>query len=138
MNRVFHARIAWYQYFLIAVLGVNAAGFLWCKHIVPAVFMMLLLVVVIEQVIHTLYTVSADGVLTLSYGRFLRKKVIWVKDITLMKKCSSMQVGRFSVTNYVLIEYGNGKYATALPVKEAEFMELIEKKRSESNVQPFV
>lgn len=134
MNRVFHARIAWYQYFLIGVLGVNASGFLWCKHIVPAVFMMLLLIVVIEQVIHTLYTISTEGVLTLSYGRFLRKKVIPVKDITLVKRCSSMQVGRFSVTHYVLIEYGNGKFATALPVKEVEFMELIEKKRTESNL----
>lgn len=134
MNRVFHARIAWYQYFLVAVLGVNASGFLWCKHIIPAVFMMLLLIVVIEQIIHTLYTVSADGVLTLSYGRFLRKKVIPVKDITSVKKCNSMQFGRFSVTNYVLIAYGNEKYATALPVKEAEFLELIEKKRNASNL----
>lgn len=134
MNRVFHARIAWYQYFLIVVLAVNASGFLWCKHILPATFMMLLLIVVIEQIIHTTYSVSADGVLTLSYGRFLRKKVIPVKDITSVKKCNSMQIGRFSVTNYVLIEYANGKYATALPVKEVEFMELIEKKRNESNL----
>lgn len=134
MNRVFHARIAWYQYFLIVVLGVNASGFLWCKHIVPATLMMLFLIVVIEQIIHTLYTLSADGVLTLSYGRFLRKKVIPVKDITSVKACRSMRFGRFSVTRYVLIEYGDRKFATALPVKEAEFIELIEKKRNESNL----
>ena len=26
MNRIFHARIVWYQYFLLVVLGVNAFG----------------------------------------------------------------------------------------------------------------
>lgn len=134
MNRVFHARIAWYQYFLIVVLGVNASGFLWCKYIVPALFFMLLLIIIIEQVIHTLYTMSADGVLTLSYGRFIRKKVVLVSDITSVKVCRSMQFGRFSVTHYVLIEYGNGKFASALPVKETEFMRLIEEKRQEYNL----
>lgn len=131
MNRVFHARIAWYQYFLIGVLGVNASGFLWCKHIIPAVFMMLLLIVVIEQVIHTLYTLTPEGVLVLSYGRFIRKKSIPLTEITEVKRCSSMQLGRFAVTHYVLIEYGKGKYASTLPVKEQEFMEAIERKRNE-------
>ncbi len=51
MNRIFHARIAWYQYFLLVVLTVNAVGALWCKYILPAVLLMLLLIVVIEQII---------------------------------------------------------------------------------------
>ena len=38
-----------------------------------------------------------------------------------------MKFGNFAVTNYLLIEYGNGKYASVLPVKEKEFIELIEK-----------
>lgn len=74
MNRIFHARIAWYHYFLLLVLTVNAVGALWCKYILPAVLLMLLLIVVIEQIIHTVYTVSADGNLEISMGRFIRKK----------------------------------------------------------------
>ena len=53
MNRIFHARIAWYQYFLLVVLTVNVAGALWCKYILPSVLCMLMLIVVIEQIIHT-------------------------------------------------------------------------------------
>ena len=49
MNRIFHARIAWYQYFLLVVLTVNAVGALWCKYILVAVLFMLMLIVVIEQ-----------------------------------------------------------------------------------------
>lgn len=62
--------IAWYQYFLLVVLTVNAVGALWCKYILPAVLLMLLLIVVIEQIIHTVYTVSTDGVLEISTGTF--------------------------------------------------------------------
>lgn len=131
MNRLFHARIAWYQYFLLVVLGTNAIGFLWCKYILLAVFMMLMLIVVIEQIIHTTYTITPDGELILSYGRFIRKKTIPVKDIVGIRKYNSMKFGRFSVTEYVLIEYGQGKYVSVMPVKEREFIELVEKRRGD-------
>lgn len=129
MNRIFHARIAWYQYFLLIVLGANTFGFLWCKYILLAVFMMLLLIVLIEQVIHTTYTVTSHDELILSYGRFTRKKTIPLKEITSIRKHHSMKFGRFSVTDYVLIEYGNDKYVSVMPVKEQEFVELVEKRR---------
>ncbi|MBD3588675.1 PH domain-containing protein [Bacteroides sp. GM023] len=128
MNRIFHARIAWYQYFLLVVLTVNVVGALWCKYILPAVLLMLMLIIVIEQIIHTVYTVTPDGILEISTGRFIRKKVIPVSEITAIKKCHSMKFGRFSVTEYVLIEYGKGKFVSVMPVKEREFAELLEKR----------
>ncbi len=70
MNRIFHARIAWYQYFLLVVLTVNAVGALWCKYILVAVLFMLMLIVVIEQIIHTAYTLTTDGNLEVSRGPF--------------------------------------------------------------------
>ena len=128
MNRIFHARIAWYQYFLLVVLTVNVVGALWCKYILPAVLLILMLIVVIEQIIHTVYTVTPDGILEISTGRFIRKKVIPVSEITAIRKCHSMKFGRFSVTEYVLIEYGKGKFVSVMPVKEREFVELLEKR----------
>ena len=128
MNRIFHARIAWYQYFLLVVLTVNVVGALWCKYILPAVLLILMLIVVIEQIIHTVYTVSPDGILEISTGRFIRKKVIPISEITAIRKCHSMKFGRFSVTEYVLIEYGKGKFVSVMPVKEREFVELLEKR----------
>lgn len=68
MNRIFHARIAWYQYFLLVVLTVNAVGALWCKYILVAVLFMLMLIVVIEQIIHTTYTLTTNGDLEVSRG----------------------------------------------------------------------
>lgn len=131
MNQTFHARIAWYQCFLLLVLAVNALGALWCKYFLIAVLMIFMLVVVIEQLIHTLYTITPDGALELYYGRFIRKKVILVSDITAIRKYHSMKFGRFSVTNYLLIEYANGKYVSVMPVKEQEFIELLKNRREE-------
>ena len=128
MNRIFHARIAWYQYFLLVVLTVNVVGALWCKYILPAVLLILMLIVVIEQIIHTVYTGTPDGILEISTGRFIRKKVIPISEITAIRKCHSMKFGRFSVTEYVLIEYGKGKFVSVMPVKEREFVELLEKR----------
>ena len=128
MNRIFHARIAWYQYFLLVVLTVNVVGALWCKYILPAVLLILMLIVVIEQIIHTVYTVTPDGILEISTGRFIRKKVIPISEITAIRKCHSMKFGRFSVTEYVLIEYGKGNFVSVMPVKEREFVELLEKR----------
>ena len=128
MNRIFHARIAWYQYFLLVVLTVNVVGALWCKYILPAVLLILMLIVVIEQIIHTVYTVTPDGILEISTGRFIRKKVIPISEITAIRKCHSKKFGRFSVTEYVLIEYGKGKFVSVMPVKEREFVELLEKR----------
>ena len=128
MIRIFHARIAWYQYFLLVVLTVNVVGALWCKYILPAVLLILMLIVVIEQIIHTVYTVTPDGILEISTGRFIRKKVIPISEITAIRKCHSMKFGRFSVTEYVLIEYGKGKFVSVMPVKEREFVELLEKR----------
>ena len=128
MNRIFHARIAWYQYFLLVVLTVNVVGALWCKYILPAVLLILMLIVVIEQIIHTVYTVTPDGILEISTWRFIRKKVIPISEITAIRKCHSMKFGRFSVTEYVLIEYGKGKFVSVMPVKEREFVELLEKR----------
>ena len=128
MNRIFNARIAWYKYFLLVVLTVNVVGALWCKYILPAVLLILMLIVVIEQIIHTVYTVTLDGILEISTGRFIRKKVIPISEITAIRKCHSMKFGRFSVTEYVLIEYGKGKFVSVMPVKEREFVELLEKR----------
>ena len=128
MNRIFHARIAWYQYLLLVVLTVNVVGALWCKYILPAVLLILMLIVVIEQIIHTVYTVTPDGILEISTGRFIRKKVIPISEITAIRKCHSMKFGRFSVTEYVLIECGKGKFVSVMPVKEREFVELLEKR----------
>ena len=102
MNRIFHARIVWYQYVLLVVLAANLIVFLWNQYIIPAVFVALVLLIIIEQIIHTVYTLSADNILTVSRGRFSPKLVIPLSEIRYIRKGHTLRVCRFSITNYLL------------------------------------
>ena len=129
MNKIFHARIVVGQFLFLALISGLAIYMLWDKYILPAALFMLWLIVIIEKLIHTTYTVTPDGKLVLSFGRFSRSKEILMKDITSVERASSMQVGRFAVMRYVLVKYGEGKCAVLLPVKEEEFIRLLEERR---------
>lgn len=130
MNRVFHARIAAGQYLFIFLAGAIAAYGLWEKHILIAILFMLLLVVSIEKLIHTTYTVTSDGKLRLFFGRFSRSKEIPLKDVTSVERTSSMRIGRFAIMQYVLVKYGADKYVALLPVKEEELIRLLKERMS--------
>ena len=128
MNRIFHARITIGQYlFLLLVAGV-AFWALWDKQIVIALVMAGLLIVGIEKLIHTTYTITADGNLVLYYGRFMRGKVIAMDSVSGVEKASSMNVFGFRLMRCVLVHH-EGKTEALMPVKEDEFIEAINKKK---------
>ncbi len=112
----------------ICLAGTITAYSLWEKHILMAVVFMLLLVVSIEKLIHTTYTVTPDGRLLLFFGRFMRGREILLKDVTGVECASSMRFGRFAVMRYLLIRYGEGKCEVVLPVKEDEFVRLLQER----------
>ena len=125
MNRIFHARIAMGQYLFLILIGILAVYMLWYKSPFLAAIFMFWLVVIIEKLIHTTYTVTADNRLLLFFGRFSRGREILLKDITSVERTSSMRIGRFAVMRYVLVRYGEGKCVALLPVKEEEFIRLL-------------
>lgn len=129
MDRIFHARIAAGQFLGLLLVGGTTVWMLWEKQALPAAVLMFCLVVIIERLIHTTYTVTADGRLKLYYGRFSRGREIALKEITSVERASSMQVGRLAVMRYVLVRYGAGRCAALLPVKEEEFIRLVEERR---------
>ncbi len=77
MNRIFHARIAMGQYLFLILIGILTVYMLWSKLSLPAALFMLWLVVIIEKLIHTTYTVTPDGKLMLSFGRFPGARKFW-------------------------------------------------------------
>lgn len=128
MNRIFHARIAIGQYlFLLLVTGV-AIWALWDKHIVLAVLMVILLVLGIEKLIHTTYTLTSDGNLVLYYGRFMKGKTISLQEITEVERVCQMRLFGVGLMRCVLVHHGN-KTEALMPVKEKEFIDEINKKR---------
>lgn len=129
MDRIFHARIPFYMYLFIALVGGMALLFLWNMMPLCGVAMLLLLIVAIERVIHTTYTLTTDGFLIVSYGRFQHKKELPLQDIKRVEKLRSFCIGRFCLVEYLLVFYGEEKHVTVMPVKEDEFLETLQKRR---------
>lgn len=132
MNRIFHARIAIGQYLFLVLTTIIVIYAMWMQHAVMAVLFMLLLVISIERLIHTTYTLTTDDRLLLFYGRFSRSEEISLKDIISVERASSMKIGRFAVMRYVLVKYGTrGKCAVLLPVKEDMFIKTLTNRLNE-------
>lgn len=127
MDYIFHARITWYQYLYLILLGVLIFFLLENRHIPLAIGCMLLFILLIERMAHTTYMLTTNGQLTISSGRFTKSKTIRIKDIQSIEKRSSVKIAGFSVLNYILIGYNSGQYISVLPAKEQEFIHTLEK-----------
>ena len=125
MNRVFHARITWYHLLFLVLVSVCTVYLVWHKQALGALLFSLVLLVLIECVIHTTYTVTAEGLLVIAKGRFYKKRTIPIGEILSIERKRSMTVFNCSVTHFVLICWGYDKYVALIPVKEKEFIQLI-------------
>ncbi len=128
MNRIFHARIALGQYlFLFLVAGMTVWA-LWDKHILLALIMAAILIVSIEKLIHTTYTITSDCNLVLYYGRFIKGKTIPLQEVTKVEQVYGIRLFGVGLMRCVLVHHGN-KTEALMPVKEEEFIDVINKKR---------
>lgn len=131
MNRIFHARIAAGQYLFLLLATAVTIHEMWMKHAIMTLIFMLLIIIAIERLIHTTYTLTTDGRLILYYGRFTRSKEIPLRDIFSVERGSSMKIGRFTMMHSVVVRYGTkGRLAILLPVKEDEFIRSLERRLS--------
>lgn len=129
MNKIFRARIRWYQYLFIVLLGALSLFFLWDKQAIWAALCMILLVFMIERFIHTTYTITVDGKLILHSGRFSGSRTVWIKDIASVERRSSVKIAGLSLLRYVIVGLNTGHYISLLPQKEEEFVNLLREKR---------
>lgn len=120
------------MYLFIALIAALAVYFLWNRMPVGCVAMLLLLVMAIERVIHTTYTITTDGRLVVSYGRFQKPVVIAVREVRRVEKLRGLHFGRHCLVEYLLVCYGDEKHVAVMPVKEDEFLETLHKRRTES------
>ena len=83
MDRTFQARVTIGQYLALLLCTFMAGYGLWNKEWPIALVFMLLLVFIIEQLIHSAYTVRAEGELVIRRGRFRKVVHIALQDISL-------------------------------------------------------
>lgn len=105
MNRIFHVKIAGGTYFLLILLTAVMVFAFWCMKAMIGLVVALGLIIIIERIIHSTYTLTADGKLVVYYGRFYKGKTIPLTDITDVELKRSSGFGGIMPSKYVLIHY---------------------------------
>jgi len=128
MNRIFHVKIAQGAYiFLVLCTALMVIAF-WYQEAIVGMIMALLLIVNIERIIHSTYTLTADGKVVVYYGRFYKGKTISLTDITDVELKRSSGFGGIMPSQYVLIHYENKNLLSLVPVKPEEFINALVKR----------
>lgn len=122
MNRIFHVKITAGTYlFLILFTAIMIFAF-WYMQSMVGLVMALALIVTIESVIHSTYTLTTEGKLVVYRGRFLKTINIPFAEITDVELKTSAGFGGVMTSQYVLVHYGNKKLLSLVPVKPTEFI----------------
>ena len=123
MNRIFHVKIAGGTYlFLILLTAVMVFAF-WCMKAMIGLVVALGLIITIERIIHSTYTLTADGKLVVYYGRFYKGKTIPLTDITDVELKRSSGFGGIMPSKYV-----KKNLLSLVPVKPEEFINALVKR----------
>lgn len=128
INRTFHYRVSFLNYAAIIVVAVAALCAFWHKSAANAVVgfaLMVVVVLMVERIVHTAYTLTADGRLRVSKGRFSRRVEILLADIVSVETVH----GRLLPVRYVLVRYGAGHELAVQPANEEAFIEEIRKRQ---------
>ena len=128
MQRTFHARVKPTTWVLVAAIAAVALYFAWFKLVIPFVFALLLLVLIIERILHTKYTID-DKSLTISYGRFTKERVIDIDDIKKIERIDGLRLGGNALTHTLVITYSDNRSTDVNPDDEQTFIQHIKKKR---------
>lgn len=120
MDRTFQHRFTPGAKCALILFSALALYFFWTKTIVPAVFLVLVVIALTERVLHSGYVLTRDELIIIR-GRFLRRKTILLSTIT---SCRPM-TNTFGWVHYLLLEYGDQRLIALEPVNEREFLKYL-------------
>lgn len=120
MNRIFHAKVEWGSFLLLAAVLLVTVHSMWVvRNGILICLMLLLLVVIIERIIHTTYTITPDGKLIVHTGRFSKDKTYDLTEVKRVEKRDGARIFGYALRSFVLLEMDNGTMVTLIP-KEAD------------------
>lgn len=125
MNRIFHVKIAGSTYLFLAVLAVAMVFAFWYMKAVIGLVVALGLIVTIERVVHSTYTLTADDRLVVYHGRFCKGKVLLLDDITEVELIQGATFGGMVSLACVRVHYAEGCVLSLTPVKPEAFVDVL-------------
>ena len=122
MDRLFHQRFTLASKCGITILTLLAGYLLWVRSAANTLLgfvVVIILVVIIERVIHTVYIFTSAGNLVINHGRFTRKKTIPVNEIIKVTVVNTPM----GFSHYILLEYGAEHFVSVQPENYEAFIE---------------
>ncbi len=140
MNRLFHTKIAIGNYVLLAALLSVAIYFVWHTDMLTRqgsglllTIDLLAMVIIIERMIHSTYTITTDRTLIISKGRFAKKRVISLDEIAKIDRINHWRVGQKPLrTSLVIVLKDNTEYYIN-PNNEEDFIKCIQQRRKKKD-----
>lgn len=136
MYRQFQAKIPFGNYVLLAALLSVAIYLIWqttavprqiCGIIIAAVLFFMVLIV--ERMIHTTYTLTGDNKLIIHTGRLNKDSVISIDEIERIDRINRLRIAGKSMQTSIVIVLHDGKEVFVNPKNEEDFIKCIAKRR---------
>lgn len=134
MVRTFHSRIDKKTLvFCLLPATVLAVFFFWVKQPLAALCFMVFLVFVIERLIHTAYTFTDDGWLTVCRGRFSKVGRYALADIEKADIVRPSSLAFLKPKDTVMLTFRNGGVRFITPFPAEEFCRYFNRKKRETD-----
>jgi hypothetical protein len=127
MNKIYHQRFTLAMKMFITIVTLLAVYLFWFRSMVHAIIgliVVVFLVLLIDRVVRTTYTITSDGRIIVDRGRFTAKIQFPINEIV---KVSHLKT-QFKLSQYILIEYGAGKTVSLQPENEKGFIDELNKR----------
>ncbi len=139
MNRQFHSKTSLRNYALLAALLSVAIYFMWNTESltrqwsgVLIAIVLLVIVIVIERIIHTTYTITKERTLVIHQGRFSKDKVIPLDDIERIDRISRNRIGGKPLMTYLAVVLKDHTEHYITPKNEEDFIKCIAQRRKKT------
>ena len=91
---------------------------------------LLLMVLIVERMIHTTYTITADKTLVIHRGKLSRTKVIPLDDISRIDRVNRLRIGGKPLQTFLVIVLKSGAEHYITPRNEEDFIQCVIKNKT--------
>lgn len=114
--RTFHSKVGWWYWAVVIVCSFPLFVSFWMHEILLALLFALVVILEIEMLIHTRYVVTAEGVLSIHAGRFIKGASIPIEAVVGIEKSRSLESAPALSLSRLKITYRKGKVKTYMLV----------------------
>lgn len=134
MNRTFQSKVRWHQIFLLLLLTGLCIYMIWYQYAIISAILAIFMIVLIERIIHTEYTITDNNLLIIRKGRYTKTRQIPLSDITDIEIKTTSNVGGQYLLKYILLTLKGNEYIGITPTNVEECYKVLVRKKENYNM----